>query len=337
MKIACHEDSVRRIDIPLRRGCHLPMRRRPCVRFPGAGCLSTDSGKLLPPPRSTAYAFNQRPAMDDPGAGTVALTFDGWSLIEERDGAGLLQAEYVHGPMIDEVLARIGPGGATVYYHADALGSVTHLTDGSGTVVESYAYDAFGKPHLATPPASGNRFLFQGREWLHEIGLADHRNRLYSPELQRWLNRDPIGEAGGMNLYAFVGNDPANFIDPDGEKRFRDYLNALICAVGLICGDEHKAPRNPTSARQEQQMKWEEEKRAEAGRRKRGGAGHGLKCIGPLGLLLGIGDDIDRFMRAMESDRSFQEQLEDDLRNYPVIDFGYGPIPNPYYRPAIRI
>ena len=44
--------------------------------------------------------------------------------------------------------------------------------------------------------------------------------RFYDPSLQRWINQDPIGEAGGINLYGFVGNDPVNNIDPLGLESF---------------------------------------------------------------------------------------------------------------------
>jgi RHS repeat-associated protein len=75
--------------------------------------------------------------------------------------------------------------------------------------------------------AYGNRFLFQGREYFTEFHLNDHRNRYYSPLLQRWLNRDPIGEViegeyievPVVNpLYQFCLNDAVNCIDSSGLK-----------------------------------------------------------------------------------------------------------------------
>ena len=51
---------------------------------------------------------------------------------------------------------------------------------------------------------------------IHASGKYDYLYRWYSPELQRWLNQDPIWEAGGINLYAYVNNSPVYFIDPIG-------------------------------------------------------------------------------------------------------------------------
>ncbi len=47
---------------------------------------------------------------------------------------------------------------------------------------------------------------------------AENPYRFYNPETGRWLNRDPIGENGGPNLYGYVGNDPVNKVDPLGRK-----------------------------------------------------------------------------------------------------------------------
>jgi RHS repeat-associated protein len=104
------------------------------------------------------------------------------------------------------------------------LGSTIALTDETGAVVESYQYDAFGAVSIDDASNSAlsaspreNRFLFTGREWIGEIGLYDYRNRVYSPELGRFLQTDPIRfEAGDVNLYRYVGNRASISSDPLG-------------------------------------------------------------------------------------------------------------------------
>jgi RHS repeat-associated protein len=64
-----------------------------------------------------------------------------------------------------------------------------------------------------------NRFLSTGREFLKEANLYDYRNRVYSAELGRFLRTDPIRfDAGDVNLYRYVANNPVNWVDPLGEK-----------------------------------------------------------------------------------------------------------------------
>ena len=94
---------------------------------------------------------------------------------------------------------------------------------------EQYDYDAFGWPYFYNAAGttgagewqpgspSGNRFLFTGREWIKDLRLYDYRNRMYQPELGRFLQPDPKQfEAGDYNLYRYCHNDPVNFTDPDG-------------------------------------------------------------------------------------------------------------------------
>jgi RHS repeat-associated protein len=65
--------------------------------------------------------------------------------------------------------------------------------------------------------ATGNRFLFTGREYFASVGLYNYRNRFYSPKWGRFLQSDPIGFAGDpANLYRYVGNNPVNWSDPYG-------------------------------------------------------------------------------------------------------------------------
>ena len=172
---------------------------------------------------------------------TLYLTYSDWNLLEERDSEGTLAAAYVHGPEIDDVIARLTPT-STIYYHADAQHSTVAVTDAQGDVLERYTYDIFGLPTVRdgasyatlTATAVGNRLLFQGREWLAEVKLNDHRNRLYSPEMHRWINRDPIQEYGGINLYGFVENNPISKSDPSGNFTWLLPVCGTVAAVIAI-------------------------------------------------------------------------------------------------------
>ena len=59
--------------------------------------------------------------------------------------------------------------------------------------------------------------MFQGREWIAELGIYDYRHRYYQPELGRFLQMDPTGfDAGDMNLFRYCGDDPVDRSDPMG-------------------------------------------------------------------------------------------------------------------------
>ncbi len=142
--------------------------------------------------------------------------YDQEDLLFEYDKANVPQARYTHGPGIDEPLARTDlASGQIAFYQADGLGSITELTDGSGAVVQRYRYDAFGAL-LASPGTVTQPYTFTGREFDAETGLYYYRARYYDPTLGRFLQEDPIGTDGGLNLYVYVNNNPTNSIDPFG-------------------------------------------------------------------------------------------------------------------------
>ena len=139
----------------------------------------------------------------------------------------MVQANYVHGARIDELIARSDSSG-TVYYHQDGLGSTAALTNGSGNLVERYTYDVYGQHSMfdgsggsISVTAYGNRFLYTGREWLtsgsNKLEIYDYRNRAYSPGIGRFLQTDPILFKGGdFNIYRYVGNKVTKLTDPMG-------------------------------------------------------------------------------------------------------------------------
>ncbi len=154
--------------------------------------------------------------------GTVTkYVYSGQDLIEERDGSNNITAKYVYAGGIDNPVKVIRGTGA-YYFQQDALGNVTALTDAGGAIVESYTYDAFGKPKIRD--GDGNvisnpftPFLFTGREYDAETGLYHYRSRAYSPVLGRFLQMDSVGFDGGdWNLYRYVSNNPTRYNDPMG-------------------------------------------------------------------------------------------------------------------------
>ncbi|MED5547716.1 MAG: RHS repeat-associated core domain-containing protein [Pseudomonadota bacterium] len=98
---------------------------------------------------------------------------------------------------------------------ADERGSIVAVTDWSGAAIQINSYDEYGAP----APGNAGRFGYTGQVWLPETGLYHYKNRAYNPELGRFMQTDPIGVNGGMNLYAYVGGDPVNFGDPLGLAR----------------------------------------------------------------------------------------------------------------------
>ena len=148
------------------------------------------------------------------GTATTIYAYDGDNAVEELDGFGNIVAHYTQGAGIDEPLAATEAGG-TYFYHADGLGSITSLINGSGQLAASYVYDSFGKLTASTGTVT-NPFQYTGREFDSETGLYYYRARYYDPASGRFLSEDPLKFGAGVDFYAYTSNNPVNLVDPSG-------------------------------------------------------------------------------------------------------------------------
>lgn len=174
-------------------------------------------------------------------ASSTLFLYDGWNLIAELDANSSNAAVRTYAWGLDLSGSLQGAGGVGGLLFAN-LGSGTHAPayDGNGNVIgyvdmatgtksATYEYNAFGEAIIADGPAAGLfPFGFSTKYRDSETGLIDFGLRIYIPPLGRFANHDPIEEQGGANLYAFVVNNPINFVDALGQRPIAFYFDAFI-------------------------------------------------------------------------------------------------------------
>ena len=138
-------------------------------------------------------------------------------LVAEFDGNGKLLTSYAYKPgsnwSSDPIM--LSRGAHHYFYHNDNLGTPHLLTDSNGAIVWQASYDAFGKAQVTTDKVSNN-LRFPGQYFDAETELDYNFHRYYDPETGRYVSADPIGLGGGINFYAYVQNDPAEWVDARG-------------------------------------------------------------------------------------------------------------------------
>jgi len=200
----------------------------------------------------------------------VHFIYDGNVVVEERNANNVPLASYTRGNDLSGSLQGAGgigglvarttygqelPGApTTAFYHADGNGNVAALIYPDQQLAAKYLYDPFGNMlAMSGPLANFNKYRFSSKEWDDNSGLYYYGYRFYDSGLQKWLNRDPLGELGfetahvsreslsirqllfesqspqipyrgspqlsgtaEPNLFEFVGNDAPDYVDTDG-------------------------------------------------------------------------------------------------------------------------
>jgi RHS repeat-associated protein len=138
------------------------------------------------------------------------LVWCGSELCQERDSSGAVTKRYFAQGMF--------VGSTKYFYTRDHLGSIREMLDDSGVKKARYDYDPYGRREANQIPSGAVEadFGFTGQYFHAPSGLSFAMFRAYDADSGRWLNRDPLGERGGLNLYGFVENNPINKVDATG-------------------------------------------------------------------------------------------------------------------------
>jgi RHS repeat-associated protein len=209
--------------------------------------------------RQTRYIWDL-PAVPAPGTQSQALQAGGWLCLQHRiteDGETATET-YLRGLDLSGSLEGAGGIGgmlavtrcpdpvlqvpcALLVFFDNGRGDITELADPvTGAVVAHYECSPFGKVLVSSGPLAGaNPYRFSSKE--HDAtGLAYYGYRYYSPELGRWINRDPIGERGDVDLYGYCANKPVLLLDASGLEWFVDRQYGSRADVTCACGDTVK-------------------------------------------------------------------------------------------------
>jgi RHS repeat-associated protein len=136
---------------------------------------------------------------------------------------------YVFGPEPDELLIQYftyAPApqyNSRTWYQNDERGSIASLTGDAGNGGTPNRYDEYGVPAAS----NFGRYQYTGQFWLAEPSLYYYKARFYDPKLGLFLQTDPKGYEAGVNLYAYVGDDPITKTDPTGT----DGVAAAYCSA----------------------------------------------------------------------------------------------------------
>lgn len=179
-----------------------------------AGRLSGVFNGSQPLTEYTYDAFGQRFAKVGSLTGTTLYQYGaGGNLLEESDGQGSAQVDYVY--LGGRPVATIEANGSIYFLHDDRLGTPQAATGSTQSIAWSATYQPFGQVSGA-PVQLAQDLRLPGQETDLETGLYHNGFRDYVPAWGSYQRSDPIGLVGGMNSYAYAGGNPLRFTDQFG-------------------------------------------------------------------------------------------------------------------------
>ncbi|MBM7615097.1 RHS repeat-associated core domain-containing protein [Alkaliphilus hydrothermalis] len=140
--------------------------------------------------------------------------FSGGNVVGEINSNTEAFTKYVRGYGL---VAMEDPKGNTNYYLNNEHGDVINLVKGTGEILNDYQYDAFGNTTSYTEKVA-NRFRYAGEQFDNITGQYYLRARYYDPEIGRFTQEDTY-RGDGLNLYAYVSNNPVRYVDPSGNEK----------------------------------------------------------------------------------------------------------------------
>ncbi|HEX6036860.1 RHS repeat-associated core domain-containing protein [Longimicrobium sp.] len=147
-------------------------------------------------------------------SGVTYYLYDGENLLAEIAPDGAFTRVYSYYPGTDRPHAMV-QNDSVYYYLTDEPGHVVGLVRPNGSLANRYDYTPFGELRFVREQVP-NDLQYASRPWDDELSLYHMRARDYDPFLRRFISEDPIGLAGGVNLYAYARNSPVLFRDPFG-------------------------------------------------------------------------------------------------------------------------
>ena len=152
------------------------------------------------------------------------FVYDNYKCIEKLDVLNGSVASQKYAWRGDELLCMSDANGTYAYF-SDANKNIGQLINiATGTICSKYEYSPYGQL-TSSDDALSNPFRFSSEYHDEETGLIYYNYRYYSPNLGRWLSRDPLEEQGGRNLYIACGNNLINIYDQYGLLSFHWYGN----------------------------------------------------------------------------------------------------------------